>query len=42
MIGLDDVAVFQIGDSAGDFEDAVKGASCKVKLLHGSAKQTLR
>jgi len=38
VICFDDVAVFQVGDSAGKFKDAMKGASSKVKLLHSSTK----
>ena len=42
MVCFDDVAVLQVGDGAGKLEDAMEGTAGEMKLLHGSAKQTLR
>jgi hypothetical protein len=35
MLGFDGVAVFQVGYSERQLEDAVEGAGGEVKLLHG-------
>ena len=42
MRRLDDVAALNVGDGAGDLENAVEGASGKMELLHRCAEQALR
>jgi len=42
MVCFDDVAMFEVNDGAGKFEDAMKGTASEMKLLHGGAKQALR
>jgi len=42
MVRFDDVAMLQISDGAGKFEDAMESTTGEMKLLHGGAKQALR
>jgi hypothetical protein len=42
MICLDDIAAFQVGYRPRELQNAVKGTSRQVKLLHGGTKQALR
>jgi len=41
MVGFDYIGIFQVGDSAGQFEDAMEGTGGKVKLLHCRLEQAL-
>src|ERR1700683_2322206 len=40
MLGLDVRRVFDVGDSAGDFQDAVVGAGTESLLSHGALEQS--
>jgi hypothetical protein len=41
MVGFNYVGIFQVGDSARQFEYAVEGTGGKVKLLHSRLQEAL-
>jgi hypothetical protein len=41
MMGFNYIGIFQVGNGATQFEDAVEGSGGKVKLFHGCLEQAL-
>ena len=41
VVGFDDIGIFQVGDGATYFEDAVEGTGGEVELLHCRLEQAL-
>ena len=41
VVGFNYISVFQVGDSASQFEDTVESPGRKIELLHGCLEQAL-